>query len=387
MIQPRLRNALDRWSAAGLIDAATADRIRAFEERAASRSGTHWPAILALAIGGVLLGAGVLLFVSAHWDRLSPAWRFALVLLMVAVFHAGGALAARGLAILATVLHGVGTLALGAGVFMAGQIFHLQEHWPGGIMLWALGAAAGWALLRDPVQLGLVAILVPVWLAGEWMVAAEEYGGALMYQAIFLTAATYLTAVIPGRDGAIRRVLAWLGGLALLPTAILLVTTSEWRWGERQELTPLLRIAGWGIGLIAPLGLAVLLRGRAAWMNGVAAAWTIILVFLARAAEKDPGVAGAYIHAATAEIGLYLWCALGSVGLVIWGIVERRGERINLGVAGFALTVTFFYFSSVMDKLGRSTSLISLGVLFLIGGWLLERARRRLIARISTGQS
>jgi hypothetical protein len=35
-----------------------------------------------------------------------------------------------------------------------------------------------------------------------------------------------------------------------------------------------------------------------------------------------------------------------------------------------------------MDKLGRSFSLIVLGLLFLGGGWLLERTRRRLIARL-----
>ncbi len=32
-----------------------------------------------------------------------------------------------------------------------------------------------------------------------------------------------------------------------------------------------------------------------------------------------------------------------------------------------------------MDKLGRSASLIGLGVLFLAGGWALEQMRRRLV--------
>ena len=49
---------------------------------------------------------------------------------------------------------------------------------------------------------------------------------------------------------------------------------------------------------------------------------------------------------------------------------------------GFAVTVLLFYFSDVMDKLDRATSLIVVGLLFLGGGWLLERTRRRLIAHI-----
>jgi hypothetical protein len=69
-----------------------------------------------------------------------------------------------------------------------------------------------------------------------------------------------------------------------------------------------------------------------------------------------------------------------------WGLLERRPERINLGVAGFALTVIIFYFSNVMDKLGRSASLIGLGVFFLFGGRALERARQGLLARVAGGR-
>jgi hypothetical protein len=43
----------------------------------------------------------------------------------------------------------------------------------------------------------------------------------------------------------------------------------------------------------------------------------------------------------------------------------------------------WFYFSSVMDKLDRSLGLIMLGVLFLAGGWLLERTRRRLVSSMN----
>jgi len=35
-----------------------------------------------------------------------------------------------------------------------------------------------------------------------------------------------------------------------------------------------------------------------------------------------------------------------------------------------------------MDRLGRSASLIGLGLLFLGGGWALEQGRRRLVARV-----
>jgi hypothetical protein len=36
----------------------------------------------------------------------------------------------------------------------------------------------------------------------------------------------------------------------------------------------------------------------------------------------------------------------------------------------------------VFDRIGRSLGLVALGVLFVGGGWLLERTRRRLLDRI-----
>ena len=40
-----------------------------------------------------------------------------------------------------------------------------------------------------------------------------------------------------------------------------------------------------------------------------------------------------------------------------------------------------------MDKLGRSASLIGLGLLFLLGGWLLEKTRRRLMVKLESAQA
>ena len=54
-------------------------------------------------------------------------------------------------------------------------------------------------------------------------------------------------------------------------------------------------------------------------------------------------------------------------------------------MAGFALAIAFFFFSSVMDKFGRSASLIALGILFVAGGWYWEKLRRQLVALLSSG--
>ena len=53
---------------------------------------------------------------------------------------------------------------------------------------------------------------------------------------------------------------------------------------------------------------------------------------------------------------------------------------VNLGIVGFAAAVAWFYFSDIMTAMSRSLGLIGLGILFLAGGWALEKMRRRILA-------
>jgi hypothetical protein len=381
-MDPRIPEDLQRWREAGLVDAAQVDRILVFEQQRGpepprERRGCS---ALAVALGALMVGGGVLLFVAANWQELGPAARFLLVLALVAGFHVAGAAVAPGSPRLAPALHALGTVALGAGIFLAGQIFNLREAWPGGVLLWALGAWLGWLLLRDWPQGLLAALLTPLWLAGEWLVAVPGPGPGARSAALGIAAGalglalTYLTARVPVLDTPLRRALGWLGGIALLPAALALtlgrVPLGPGPGGVLDQLLGRgdpAALAGWGLALVGPLVLAFLLRGRAGWMNLLAALWVAALV---------------WAEAAGALLAGHGLCALGALGLVLWGLAEDRAERVNLGLAGFAGTVAAFYFSSVLDRLGRSLGLVVLGLLFLVGGWQLERLRRWLLARI-----
>jgi len=374
----RILDAIGRWREAGLIDAATADRLLAAETKASPGS-TGRLAMAAFGFGGLLLAAGVFLFVAANWQELSPGARFAIVLAMVAALHVAAAAGARFSASLATSLHAVGTAALGAGIFLAGQIFNLQEHWPEAFLLWALGAAVAAGLLRDWPQVLWTAVLAPAWLVAEWYANIPWYravSGAAIESVVpfglVVLCAAYLAAPSPTRDAAWRQALAALGAVGLILTAASLGSRDLAFVIETLQVEPVpaaLLAIGWAVAIALPLSLAFAMRRAQAWPVGVAAVLAGIVIAL------DPGVTWQ-------RLAIYLVYALGSVGLVAWGVRERQRLRINVGILGFVLTLLAFYFSSLFDMLGRALGLIGMGLLCILGGWLAERTRRRLIARM-----
>ena len=376
---------LERWHQAGLIDTAGAEAIRAWERDKPGRRRLRVPVLVAVALGGVLVAAGLLLFVSTHWAALGHGQRFGLLLALVVGLHGGAAALERRFPPLAVSLHGVGTVTLGAGLFLAGQLFHLEAHWPLGLLLWAIGAGLGWALLRQWPQLALLALLGPAWLICEWQRAVDAASEGLQRGSgdptavvapaagLVLLSLCYLAAPAgAGPAPASRRVLLWIGGLGLPPAGLLWQVVSDTAPSTAPLPLPL-AVVGWAVALGGSLLLGLRLRGRRAWPLAVAIGWLLPGVAMAWGTQQDAGV---FTH---------LWWAVGGLLLVAWGVMEGRSERVNFGAALIAIDVLAFYVSQVMDSLGRSASLVGLGVLFLVGGWGLELLRRRLVAR-ATGR-
>ena len=374
------QSSLERWRSAGLLDSGAAERIRAWEETHGGEVKRGRLTLIVFAFGGLLLTSGILLFVASHWATLSPGARFGIVLAMVAVLHAGGAVASRTSGALAATLHAVGTGALGAGIYLSGQIFHMAEHWPGALMLWSMGAAIGVWLLRQWPQVLWLAVLAPAWLWGEWIESQRPFmawrGMAPATVGLFLLACVYLAAPPPGNSERWRRALAWLGSAALIPAAIAAAFANGNDFGmfgqARPEIGAGALIVAWTLAVAAPFALAWWLRGREAVWLLVALGWAIVVTLIGPRADAD-------------NLVMYALFAIGASGIVLWGVKDQQRLAINVGVLGFALAVLAFYFSSVFDRLGRAVGLIGIGVLFIGGGWLLERARRRLISRMQQG--
>lgn len=389
---PDYESLLARWQSAGVLDSDAAARIRSWESaqnwpeatRVAAKgeaqaAGIAWQGRVALILGAILLASGVILFVSAHWDQIGPGMRLLLVMGMVTIFHLAGGIVRGKYPATGTALHAVGTISTGAAIALVGQIFNIQEHWPAAVLMWAIAAFLAWMLLRDQAQQTLTLLLFPSWLICEWSYAAENHIGSDIYfgRFLFVWAVLYLTLFIGTERRMVRGMLFAVSTVAAATSIFLLL--DGWRsWYGVQPFPPLhTRVWGWIIIAVIPIFIA-LFRIRKSVIPVLAAiTFSIALPWCERAyhygtyTEREPNVA---THVVVAGFCIFLaW----------WGVRQASRGLVNLGIIFFGATVAWFYFSDLFDKMGRSLGLIGLGVLFLVGGWALEKTRRGLLAHMA----
>jgi len=373
---------LNRWQSAGVLDAETATRIRAWEsvqvalisvhtpdhQKETRAEGMAWQGRVALILGGILLASGIVLFVSAHWDQLGPGMRYLLVMAMVTVFHLGGAATREKFMALSTTLHAVGTISTGAAIALVGQIFNIQEHWPAAILMWAVAALLGWILLRDQAQQVLTLLLIPSWLICEWCYAAENHIGVEIYigRFLFVWAILYLTFFIGTERRIVRGVLFAVSAIEIVTSMFLLL--DGWRsWYGVQALPPFhTRFWGWVDIAAIPLVFSLVRLRKSAIPVLAAIGFVIALPWCTRIwNEHYPYGSWTRTEPNLAAHGLV---AAFCIFLIWWGVTQASRGLVNLGIVFFGATVAWFYFSDLFDKMDRSLGLIGLGVLFLAGG-------------------
>ena len=377
-----LSDQLRRWLQAELIDADVAEAIQRWEDSQLNQSKhssvRHLtvPIRLSILLGSLLLAAGLLLFVSAHWDQMPPFWRVSLLLFIVIALHVGGAWFAERFQMMALGLHAVGTVAFGAGVFLCAQIFHLDVLWSfrWGLLLWSFGAAAGWMLLRQWPQLALLSLLLPGWISALIIVEVDRFSSSEADWAVvpiaagaLLTSLTYFTAPDRMPLTPARSVLMWMGGLALVPAAVTwaVVATGLDLPALGQPLW--LSLLVWVVTLGGPVILGWWLRPHRFWPLALAVIWMILDLV---------------IQVQGFSVLSFAWWGVGSVGLMVWGSTEARAERVNIGTVLLATTLIGFYFTEVIGRFDRSISLLGLGLFFLVGGLVLNRLRQALLPNL-----
>jgi uncharacterized membrane protein len=256
-----LRRETRRWVDEGLVEPFQAERIL---NRYGTSLNDTGPSALGLLTGlaGLFAGLALLLLVSANWEQLPRLARFAGLVTLTAVLNGWGVLrlarAGSGGGLLF-----LGGFAYGASIMLTGQMYHLGEHFPNGLLLWALGLVP-LTLLSGGRLLALQGLAVAV----AWMLLEYRFAAPWLMP-LFLAVAFWV---------AWRRRVAGLALATLAATALWLNLMLAWVYATDFGPQAQEGMISFNLGLLV---LAGALAARPAWWSAGAGNWMPRLTVLA----------------------------------------------------------------------------------------------------------
>lgn len=159
---------IERWTAEKIISAEQADQLR--RRYSPPVESPPWGLLVFASAGALVIGLGVILLLAYNWSEIPKAGKLALVFGAVIGAHAGGLALYRREGWqrrLGEAFSLLGTMLYGAGIWLVAQIYHIDEHYPNGFLLWALGGLAlAWILESIPQAL-LATVLLAIWGGAE----------------------------------------------------------------------------------------------------------------------------------------------------------------------------------------------------------------------------
>ena len=445
----RLRKQLPEWVAHGWVQPEHQAAILEYAESSAGRGVQLLPIVLGV-LGVLTLGAGVIMFFAANWAGMAKLAKLAVLFGgMWAAYAVAGWLLYRPTTrdqMLGQALMLLAVILFGANIMLIAQIYHIQAHYPNGVLFWSLGAlavayvapvqpvavaglalAALWTGLeagdfeRSPHWefLAVWALFLPPLVWRGWRYAAMAAAAALLFWNVMLFGSW------TWREPQLLAYLVPAQALAAVALVLLGVTAMRHRrsvpFATIVERTGLIGLGLAFLALIEPsihgLGGNTMLGGRwqrldqapAGWIVVTLAAGAVVAALAAWRYQQQAGArrgpAGTWAYALLAALvvltiaNLFLppvktavfvvhggFLVLNFAGL-LWLIAAglSRGNRfqVNLGFLFFAMSVLIVYFETFWSLMNRSFFFMGGGLLLVIGGYLLERQRRRLLRGLS----
>lgn len=157
------------------------------------RSRGYWILVI---LGYLFIGLALITLISANWDEIPRGVRMGgLILLTLATHLLGLVKTFQGKELPAVGFFFLGSLFYGISIMLIAQIYHIGEHFPDGILFWALGVLPLALLLRSKVLMLLAVTLGTIWFM------VEAYLGYFpwLYPLFLGAMAWHLLRVGPGR--------------------------------------------------------------------------------------------------------------------------------------------------------------------------------------------
>ncbi|MCW9089360.1 MAG: DUF2157 domain-containing protein [Gammaproteobacteria bacterium] len=139
-----LARQLPQWVDESIISPAQAEALR---ERYPLKDTINLGRLLLTGIAAVMIGLGVILLFAYNWSAMGKLSKLAVIFAFLGGAHVAALLLRTRSHVYSESLFALGTMLMGAGIFLVGQVYHMDSHYPNAFLFWSLGALAlAWAL-------------------------------------------------------------------------------------------------------------------------------------------------------------------------------------------------------------------------------------------------
>lgn len=438
----RLQRDLESWNSSGWVsDEGRAAILGSLD----NEGGSHLATRAFILMGVLLFGSGVISFFASNWQEMSKLLKLALLFgslwssyLLAYFFGRNDDHPALHHALLL-----LGVILFGANIMLIAQIYHIDHHYPDGVMWWAIGGLITALLTRSQPAMVAALGLAVLWGAMEQF----DFNKAIFWPVLIFILAALPMVVRYGWLVALR--VAMIGLLFWSMTSYMSVTgwDSGWSKGSHVYLGQIYFLLYIGLYLLAGLyesyqhardevaaqmaivrhfsAFAVLgsfylltfpdllndakLAANGSWQGMT---WLSVLLLAGLALwryRREQG--GAEPVARYIRLGFLLLVGLiaqvvmnlyfvhqmpGVMALsanllyfatLLWlvfaGIHLRTRSLVNLAFFFFAVTLLTRYFDTFWSLMNRSFFFMGGGLVLIVGGGLLEKQRRRITAVIT----
>lgn len=363
---------VDRWCREGLIDDATASRLRADLEKRAPYFSLG--AVLAT-LGGLLLGAAVIMLVAANWQEIPRLMRIGLIVMLIWASYLGGAWRqSLGERIIPTALYILGAASFGAGIALVGQMYHLSGDGHFAALIWAGGVLASAFLLRAPILAAVGSGIALFYLATH--IFDQSYGdldyiwaGPLL--AFVSAAAALFTNSLPAAHFVALFVISW---------ALMIYSENE---------------SGWVLTIMIIVGIVLMLADAFAhrklqdmtrFAHPLASYGLLLTIAALGVFQMDQFVSSIFDSSISADILFaILILALSVAALALCG--RDNGGLRTIAYAAFSVEVLYLAFETVGTMIGTSGFFLTAGIIVLLLAAFVRRMEKRFSRRRQTEAS
>lgn len=396
----RLPGELTRWQSDGIITAeqsqAIRDRYSASEIAPRSQRAQGRLVTGLSVIGAVLVGLGIILFFAANWDGIDRIPKLVIILGVIIAGHGLGYYLRyhRGYDRVGSAMVLMACIIYGAGVHLVGQVYNVDVNDPRLMLFWFLGVLPLVYIVKSqPIQflgialfLAAVGFRMPDWIDGVYL------GEIVLSASLFLILGLMLLAVGRMKEEIIAlrpysEVFQLVGMITALAAVFALTFSDVFDSFDEGLYIQGDSDLGFRVMIFAAGVLTLALVFVSAWLNrrnegkftlsgieGVAIAILLAAAYVVIAADTGGEVFYTILFNAL--------LALTLLGVLVSGYMRGKETWVNIGLLFIGINIIARYFEYSWDLLDRSFIFVAAGVILILGGYLVERARQKMVDRI-----